>query len=176
MLRNLVARPAALRCLRLAVPPVRLCSSLLTGPTPARRPGVLPSDNPKSLIRVETTRPPRFLENPCARALLSDPDGTSAPGRHDASVLPSAFGTASAPAITLLTGLNHTAHAPAVYASPCRSPEHDARLAPRWVANPSWTGLTPARLRRKVSAHASSFPRLCLAQTERTHSPPARGV
>ena len=41
---------------------------------------------------------------PYARALLSDPDGTSAPGHYNASVQPSAFGTASAPAVRFLRG------------------------------------------------------------------------
>jgi len=45
---------------------------------------------------------------PCAHALLSDPDGTSTPGHHGASVLPSVSLTTSAPT-TRLTGLHHTA-------------------------------------------------------------------
>jgi len=77
-----------------------------------------------------------------------------------------------APATTLLTRLYHTARTLAVYASPCRSPGHHARLAARWVANPSRTGLAPAGLQRKVSAHASPFPRLILAQAKRSQHPP----
>ena len=101
---------------------------------------------------------------PCSRT----PTGPPRQAACDASVLPSAFGTASAPAITLLTGLNHTARTLAVYASQCRLPEHHARLATGWAANPSRTGLSPAGLQRKVSAHASPFPRLILAQAKRT--------
>jgi hypothetical protein len=60
---------------------MRLCSSLPQDPTPIRRPGAINSDNPKlAYVKMETKGPPRFLENPCIRALLLDPDGTSAPG------------------------------------------------------------------------------------------------
>ena len=57
----------------------------------------------------------------CAHALLFDPGGTSASGLLNASVLPSATTTASAPT-TPLSRLNHTACSLAVYASSPRSP------------------------------------------------------
>ena len=41
-------------------------------------------------------------------------------GRYRASMLPSAFSTASALARTVISGLNHTARSLAVYASQCR--------------------------------------------------------
>jgi hypothetical protein len=43
------------------------------------------------------------------RALLFDPGRTSALGHYRALILPSAFPTASAPARTVISGLNHTA-------------------------------------------------------------------
>jgi hypothetical protein len=52
----------------------------------------------------------------CAHSLLFDPGGTSASGLRDASVLPSATTTASAPT-SPLSRLNHTACSLAVYAS-----------------------------------------------------------
>jgi hypothetical protein len=77
-LRLPAAHPAALRFLRLAVPWVRLCSFLPTVPTPDRRPGVIMSDNPKSLHNMETTGSPTFPGNPnCAYALFFDPGRTA---------------------------------------------------------------------------------------------------
>ena len=171
MFRRPAAHPAALRCLRLAVPSVRLCSSLHADPAPVRRPGVLQSDNPQ-VAHVGWRRPGlpgswrTLVHVPCSRT----PTGPPRQASCDASVLPSAFSTASAPAITVLTGLNHTARTLAVYASQCRSPGHHARLATGWAANPSRAGLAPAGLQREVSAHASPFPRLILAQAKRSQS------
>ena len=170
MFRNPTARPAALRCLRLAVPPGCLCSFLRADPTPVRRPGVIKSDNPQ-VAHFGWRRPglpgswKALACVPCSRT----PAGPLRQAFCGVSVWPSAFSTASAPAITLLTGLNHTARTLAVYASPWRLPDHDARLATGWVANPSRAGLSPAGLQRKVSAHASPFPRLILAQAKRSH-------
>ena len=138
MLRIPAARPApshsrlgrVQRCLRLAVPHacrfVRSCGLPGTGP-------------------------PRFLGDPHARALLSDPDGTSAPGQCGASMLPSAFGTASAPAVSVLTGLNHTARAFAVYASQDGLLRHHARLASGCWPDFARRDWLPAGSQRKVS-------------------------
>src|SRR5262249_51194475 len=51
------------------------------------------------------------------RAPFFDPGGIFALGRYHASMLPSAFTTASASAISTISGLNHTARSLAVYAS-----------------------------------------------------------
>ena len=69
------------------------------------------------------------------RALLFDPGGTSALGHCRASMLPSAISTASAPTITIISGLNHTARSLAVYASQDGLPHHHARLASGWLAS-----------------------------------------
>src|SRR5262249_34556648 len=58
---------------------------------------------PNTGSSTETTGPPRFLEDPVT-ALLSDPGGTSALGHYCASVLPSAFTTASASATVSFRG------------------------------------------------------------------------
>ena len=100
---------------------------------------------------VETTGPPRFLGDPHARALLSDPDGTFAPGQCGASMLPSAFRTASAPAVSVLTGLNHTARAFAVYASQDGLLRHHARLASGCWPDFARRDWLPAGSQRKVS-------------------------
>jgi hypothetical protein len=71
----------------------------------------------------------------CERALLFDPGGTSALDRYRASMLPSAFSTASAPARTVISELNHTAQSLAVYASQGGLPHRHARLASGWLAS-----------------------------------------
>jgi hypothetical protein len=69
------------------------------------------------------------------RALLFDPGETSALGHYCASMLPSAKSTASAPTRTIISGLNHTAHSLAVYASQGGLPHHHARLTSGWLAS-----------------------------------------
>jgi hypothetical protein len=71
----------------------------------------------------------------CERALLFDPGGTVARGHCCASMLPSAISTASAPAKTLISRLNHTARSLAVYASQGGLPHRRARLASGWLAS-----------------------------------------
>ena len=82
MLRLPTALPDALRCLRLPVPPATdasLPSAVRGAPTgrglwlPLRFP-------PCGSSRMETAGPLKFLEDPCVRALLSDPGGTFTPG------------------------------------------------------------------------------------------------
>jgi hypothetical protein len=50
-----------------------------------------------TLLSAETTGSPRFLENPCARALLYDPGGTLRSGHYDHWMLSSARRTSSTP-------------------------------------------------------------------------------
>ena len=88
------------------------------------------------------------------RALLFDPGGTSALGHYRASMSPSAFSTASAPARTVISGLNHTARSLAVYASQGGLPHHHARLASGWLASLSGRDWLPAGSQRKVSGHS----------------------
>jgi hypothetical protein len=85
------------------------------------------------------------------RALLFDPGGISALGRYRASMLPSAITTASASAISIISGLNRTARSLAVYASQDELPHHHARLASGWLAGLSGRGCLPAGSQRKVS-------------------------
>ena len=65
------------------------------------------------------------------RAVLSDPGGPRRPRHMTAgAVLPSGSTIPSASAISWISGLYHTAHLLAVYASQRRSPDVHARLAP----------------------------------------------
>src|SRR5215471_18052144 len=131
------------------------------------------------------SRPPRFLENPRARALLFDPGGSP---RHNhralcptlacVTILPSALGKTSASATGLISRLNHTARALAVYASPPRSPvvlHSDARLASGWWSSLAGRDLNPLdSIARFLSTFTSSSPRLLLAHPKSRLVPPAR--
>ena len=168
MLRLPAVRPALLRCLRSAVPhgclSVRSCGR--PAPLVYHRPGLIGhSDAPMSgvLMRRRQGLPGSrgtFMDVPCSQT----PTGPRRQATGDASVLPSAFRTASAPAISVLTGLNHTAHPLAVYASQGGSPHHHATLASGCWPNFAGRDSLPAGSLRKVSAMphniASSFPEL----------------
>ena len=77
-----------------------------------------------------------------------DPGGTIASGHSgepylfDATILPSAITTASAPAVDI-SGLNHAACTLAVYASQPRSPVDHARLATGWWPTLAGRDLNP---------------------------------
>ena len=78
-LRLLIHRPAALRCLRLAVP----CLVSRSLPPAGHRsggPGPLLTRRPHRSLRTEWMSPSRFLDDPCVHALLFDPSGAAAPG------------------------------------------------------------------------------------------------
>ena len=134
-LRLPAAPPASLRFLRSAVPPLRLglCSrSRKTlrlrawGCSPESPYRFFDGDDRSSQVPGE----PRY-----ERALLFDPGGTSALGHCRASVLSSAKSTTSTPTMSSISGLNHTAHSLAVYASQGGLPHHHARLASGWLAS-----------------------------------------
>jgi hypothetical protein len=89
-------------------------------------------------------------EPSCAYALFSDPGRTNASGhtmhRHGPRTLYREGSTRE-----VISGLNHTASALAVYASPGGLPAQDARLASgRWPSSPGRDWL-PAEFLRKVS-------------------------
>ena len=140
MLRFPAARPAALRCLRLAVPRRRRC---FRGPACSRSRRATPrtrrtrgfrcrlplsgsrgGDDRVSQVPGRTpmcTCPalrPRWDRSRQARALLR---------RADAAFR--TYPMPSAPTTIGLSGLHHTACTLAVYASQCGSPRHHARLA-----------------------------------------------
>ena len=83
----------------------------------------------------ETHRPLRFLEDPLLRAVFLDP-GERSSLAIATDVLPSALKTASASHLSL-SGLDHTAHVLAVYASQAGSLQRHARLAYGTAATPS---------------------------------------
>jgi hypothetical protein len=110
--------------LRLAVPfPVRLLSSLPSGPTPTREPGALGLAAPRQLFREWSRRVsqvPGQLSRTYARVL--DPGGTDMPGQYGMPTRPPDCNTPRAPATTMISGLDVRASVLAVYASWCGSP------------------------------------------------------
>ena len=157
---------ASLRFLRSALPPLRP-SSLPRGGTTPRGPGLLLPRRPRRLSSVEKTRPPRFLDNPCVHAPLSDPGGPPAPGHYRTG--DGVFRTADYVDSTmmLISGLNHAACTLPVYASRPRSPQ-DAQHSVPAGGQPCRAGLSPAGSHRRFLSclslyMASSFTKLCLA-------------
>jgi len=97
-MRLLAALLASLRFLRSAIPPKRPRFAPWSEGRIA--PGLgFGQRSPDRESSAETARSPKVPGGtPCARALFSDPGGASASCHSDASVLPSACLTASAPA------------------------------------------------------------------------------
>ncbi len=116
------------------------------------------------LPKERATGPPRFLKNPTMNVPCSStPAGPLRSTNCRASMLPSAKLTASAPARTVISGLNHTARSLAVYASQGGLPHRYARLASGgWPALPGGVGY-PLGSNERFQVIPSSFPRLRLA-------------
>ena len=140
-LRFLASPRASLRFLRSALPPLRPSSLPRDGTTP-RGPGLLLPRRPRRLSSVEKTRPPRFLDNPCVHAPLSDPGGPPAPGHYRTG--DGVFRTADYVDSTmmLISGLNHAACTLPVYASRPRSPQDAQHSVP--AGGQPWPGRTLA--------------------------------
>jgi hypothetical protein len=105
-LRFPAVHPAALRCLRLAVP---ICARLfapVNGRTlPPQATGFRLPGDPSFRVSCGGGRASQVPGEPqCVHALLSDPGGTSAPGHLGASVLPSAIFKTSAPTTRIFRG------------------------------------------------------------------------
>jgi hypothetical protein len=144
VLRLPAAPPALLRFLRFAVPPRALDFAPATTRRYSCGPGVV-YRHPQTGVINGGDRTSQVPGEPhYERALLFDPGRTSALGHCHALMLPSAFSTASAPARTVISGLNHTARSLAVYASQGGSPHHHARLASGWLASLSGRDSVPA--------------------------------
>jgi len=169
VLRLLSVRPAALRCLRLAVPRVRHWFALADERRVAGEPGLWSSVPRPTLSRgdVQVSQVPGGTPLRACPALRPRRDlGARPPG---ASMQPSARSTASAPAAIKLTGLHHTACTLPVYASQQGSLPNHATLGSGWrptFAGWGWlpTGSPTKGFCRHPSCMASALPRLFLAQ------------
>ena len=105
---------------------------------------------------------PRSWGTRCAYALLSDPGGTERVRPLRRARATPVHTTTKAPHEYCLSGLNHTAWALAVYASPRGSPHHDARLASGCWPSSTARALPARRVPSKGFSYniASSFPKL----------------
>ena len=166
-LRLLASLRASLRLLRSALPPLRP-SSLPRGATTPRGPGPLLPRRPHRLSSVEKTRPPRFLDDPCVHAPLSDPDAPPTPSHYSAGdgVFRAAYHVDSA--MMLIAGLNHAACTLPVYASRPRSPQDAQHSVP--AGGQPWPGRTLAcGVAQKVSVMSiplHACPRACPRASE----------
>ena len=152
--------------LRLAVPlgcPVRSRGS---GPLPG--PGLLFIAAVRAASPVETSRPPRFLGDPCLHAPLSDPGGTACarPSRRRDGAFRSCHSVGFRDVYGFRGSITQPARLP-VYASQPGSPPVHATLGSGWSVNLGRSGLSPAGSHRRfLSCHnmPSPFTKLRLAQ------------
>ena len=124
---------------------------------------------PAPPAKVEKTRSPRFLGDPCLHAPLFDPGGPLTPGQFGVNhaAFRSLNDVGSAP--ISLSRLNHAAYRYPVYASQAGSPPHHATLGSGWWPTFAGSGLSPAGSHRRfpscLSVYMTSpFTKLCLAQ------------
>jgi hypothetical protein len=132
MLRLPAVRPAALRCLRLAVPAECLFSLRAAPSTRAASLGPRNSGGPIRIVWTGNNGLSHVPGEPqCAHALFLRPRWHQAARPITAARrgLPYMMRTTSAPTISPLSRLNHTAYALAVYASQRGSLRDHARLA-----------------------------------------------
>ena len=165
-LRLLDPRPAALRFLRLAVP--RGCPVRSRGSGPLPGPGLLFIAAVRAASPVETSRPPRFLGDPCLHAPLSDPGGTACarPSRRRDAAFRSCHSVGFRDVYGFRGSITQPARLP-VYASQPGSPPVHATLGSGWSVNLGRSGLSPAGSHRRfLSCHnmPSPFTKLRLAQ------------
>ena len=130
-LRLLASPRASLRLLRSALPPLRP-SSLPSGWDDSRGPGPLLSRRPRRLSTVEKARPPRFLDDPCVHAPLSDPGGAPTTGLFVAGAGAFRVCHRVGSANECVSGLYHAACTLPVDASQPRSPSDHAPLGSGW--------------------------------------------
>ena len=137
--------------------------------------------SPRRLITVEKTRYPRFLDDPCVHAPLSDPGGPPAPGRYRTGDMVFCSDNDVDSALGAFEALSRGLHALCVRFAAGVSPgPRNTRF--RLVASLDRSGLSPAGSRRWFPSclsvyMASSITKLCLAQypnTDACHGAPPR--
>jgi len=167
-LRPLATRLAALRFLRLAIPfmaCVPAFRSRRLQDASARRPGISSRSPPSGYEGMEAARPPKFLGDPlshlpCSRTPAGPPHQVITTLR----CCPCIVNCKDSRAL-LLSRLNRTAFAIAVYASWVGSPQH-ARKTRFWLLTGlCQIGLATNRVTLKgFGLWSSSFPKLYLAR------------
>ena len=140
--------------LRLAVPPSALFAPARSGR--ANGPGLLFIAATRAASPVETTRPPRFLGDPCPHAPLSDPGGTASarPVSAPRWCLPLLSQRRLPQGGRFRGSITRPARLP-VYASQPGSPPDHATLGSGWLANLGRSGLSPVGSHSKVSVMSS---------------------
>jgi hypothetical protein len=172
-LRLPAARPAALRCLRLAVPrrPLVFFAPRRTSAPPGPGVGIPVSPAGTALRRRQDL--PRSRGTPMVRLPCSVDAGRTA-GTRPVKCRSVAPGMCKAEAPTKgLSTLHSRAFGLAVYASPGGLPRLDARLASsRWSGATGRASHPQGSNERFQSAYiSSSFPELCVAQSHRPKHP-----
>jgi len=108
-------------------PIIRVSAARIDASCPSQ--GSLGPATPMAAHSVETTGPLTFPGDPLVHTPCSQtPAGPNSPGQSRRDGAAPAVSKTKAPTLSI-SGLYHTASAPAVYASPRRLPGHDARLA-----------------------------------------------
>ncbi|EGV16688.1 hypothetical protein ThimaDRAFT_4058 [Thiocapsa marina 5811] len=103
--------------------------------TTAREPGRLLPRRPHRVTDKERLSSPRFLDDPCVHALLSDPGGVSTSGRCDAETVAFRSSEYVGSAELSYGALSHGLHAPCVrFAGGIAPAPRNTRF--RWMANP----------------------------------------
>lgn len=145
--------PAALRCLRLAVPAGTPVFAPCC-PTSAARPGALQLATPRQISAGDAGISQVPGEPSCTFALALDPGRTIPPSHSEFRCCPRSFHDEGSRK-SHISRLDPTALALAVYASPRRLPKQDARLASGcWLdfAGRDWL---PSEFERSVSEDAT---------------------
>ena len=170
LLRLPVVPPAALRCLRLAVPPQRplfVSPGGVDAPPPGR--GSLDRGFPNHAdVGGDDGASQVPGGSPCPHALLSDPGGTANPCHSGSPCCLPLIRRRRLPRRKCLSGLHHTACGLPVYASQGRSPfptQHSVPAAGQLCRAGLDTRWTPLRGFRCL-CHPSSSPKLCLAHRD----------
>src|SRR5438552_1501386 len=177
VLRRPTAPRAALRCLRLALPTRAPVFVSPASPTPAWGLEFSGLATPQTdSFEMETAGTPRFLENPSVPMPCSlTPEGPNSSGHKRSRHGPrTQHGEGSYK--TVISGLNGTASALAVYASFARLLASKRKTRFWLLAKLYQTGLVTRRVPTKgfqdVSYISSSFPKLRLAQAASPFPPP----
>ena len=151
--------------LRLAVPPCALFAP--AGAGRAGGPGLLFIAAAHAASPVETTRPPRFLGDPCPHAPLSDPGGAghARPSRRAGGAFRPCDSVGLRDVYAFRGSITRPAGLP-VYASQPGSPPHHATLGSGWPVSLGRSGFSPAGSLRWFPSRymSSSITKLCLAQ------------
>ena len=130
---------------------------------------------PRRVAVKERLSPPRFPDDPCVHALLSDPGGVSLSGRYNAETVAFRYLDYVGSADISIEALSHSLHASCVrFAGGIAPAPRHTRF--RWMANPyrlgtctRWAAIRSFRFAYPFAIFPPS--RLCLAQPDHDQGP-----